>query len=546
MELKIRDYRCIDQANLDLSRICLVSGFNGAGKTSVLRAVASLATGEATIGILKKEIKSIIRDGFAESVISLGGNSIEYPKGDVKTEGSPIQASSFAVGIENILDLKLIERSSILQKYLKSEVSIEDFKRSVLDAGINEGMIDPVWKAIEERGWDASHKQCAETGARLKGQWEQVTGESFGSSKMESWKPENLDPDLKKEGLEKLVRMSKEYLENAIRKQGADDVQIAKFKEQARNTDFWEAEKQTSTNAIEELSAELKKLKADRALIPNSNTGGGKETVCPCCNEKIIVTEKRDVVKPGKLTTEELKDVRLKIAGLDGSISNIETKLNKAETSLKEALKGGEETAEAIRKLNLIDDGGSDQINGLRFAVEEAEAKLKSFNDYYSAKLIGSKISNNLKMIEILKPDGVRQRKLIDCLSMFNGSFLDDICSIAKWPEIKINPDMTVSYGNRIANEKSGEISEAQEIRVKIALQVAMAQLDKSDVLVIDKADHLDTAGRGGLFRVLKMWGKPAIVAMTMPGKDKVPDIEKMGIGVSYWIENGKAEKVGA
>lgn len=546
MQLKARDYRCIKSVDLDVSKICLVSGFNGAGKSSLLRAVASLATGDPVLGVLKKNVKDIIRGGFDNASISLGGNTIEYPKCDVFSDGAPIHASIYAAGVASILDLKKTDRTSVLQEYLKSEVNKEDFSSAVRDAGISDGMIDPVWKAIEDRGWDASQKQCAETGVKLKAKWELVTNESYGSKKAESWLPVGITGSEEAEDLNAKVISANTLLENAIRKQGADDAEIATLKEQSRNADHWAAEEVSIKESIKQANELLVKLEAKRAEIKDVDVGGGIERKCPCCDEPVIVTERREIVKPGKLNKADLKALRESIASLDGKLANTRTALSNLETDLKAAFQGQKDTAEAVRRLDVMDDGGADQINSLREKLSEAKSKADNFASFVDARTLVSKISNNAKMLLILKPDGVRQRKLIDCLDAFNSTSLAAVGDITKWPEIKIENDLSITYGGRVAQESTGEVSEAQELRVRIALQVAMAQLDRSDILVVDKADHLDKMGRGSLMRLLGSWSKPAIVAMTMPEIGKVPDLNKMGIGVSYWIEDGEAQKVGA
>ena len=82
-------------------------------------------------------------------------------------------------------------------------------------------------------------------------------------------------------------------------------------------------------------------------------------------------------------------------------------------------------------------------------------------------------------------------------------------------------------------------LSESAKFRVRVVLQIAMAMMDRSQVLVIDAADILDKGGRNGLFKAVKTAGLPVMISMTFDGQELMPDLGKAGIGRSYWIEGG-------
>jgi hypothetical protein len=98
---------------------------------------------------------------------------------------------------------------------------------------------------------------------------------------------------------------------------------------------------------------------------------------------------------------------------------------------------------------------------------------------------------------------------------------------------------MSISYGDY----QYILLSKSTQYRVRISLQAAFTMLDGSQILLIDGADILDSAGRNGLFKMLTGLQSMAVVAMTIDKQEKIPAIEKLG-GCAYWIENGTAVKI--
>jgi hypothetical protein len=85
-------------------------------------------------------------------------------------------------------------------------------------------------------------------------------------------------------------------------------------------------------------------------------------------------------------------------------------------------------------------------------------------------------------------------------------------------------------------------LATSEQYRVRAVLQVAMAHLDKSAMVVLDAADVLDGTSRSGLFAMLEESQLPAIVCMTLTKREQMPDLETAGFGMSYWLDSGVAQ----
>ena len=48
----------------------------------------------------------------------------------------------------------------------------------------------------QKQGWEGAYVQTKETGARLKGQWQGVTGQNYGGEKAKNFIPLDWEPEL--------------------------------------------------------------------------------------------------------------------------------------------------------------------------------------------------------------------------------------------------------------------------------------------------------------------------------------------------------------
>ena len=185
----------------------------------------------------------------------------------------------------------------------------------------------------------------------------------------------------------------------------------------------------------------------------------------------------------------------------------------------------------------LHDDGDVDR---LRETGKRAEIRLKAFLAKGAADAVHTQIYYNDRAVKILAPEGLRASKLRTRLDDFNSELIT-LSHVAGWRSATVQPDMTLSYGTR----PYPLLSASEQYRVRACLQVAMAKLDKSDIVILDAADILDGAMRRGLIDMLIVAEIPALVCMTVSREDQIPDLRKSGIGHSYVIEDGVTRLLG-
>jgi len=637
MKLEISNFRRISKATIDLSRIALIAGVNEAGKTSVAQAAAALLTANAMPipGIPKTNAGVLVHSGSGGGQATItnetGSCSISWPSAKVKQEGVPPFASPIATGMLNIIDMDDKERAKTLQAYLKATPTKEDLHLALIDLDLgwtvaigdkvlsckdgrpvmstpDDGpyspvskMVDQLWELTQKQGWDGTLKQIAEKGAKLKGQWEGITGDNYGPKKAGSWIPAGYEHDLdgtSQDTLERIVTDAKDQLEMAIANTAVDNSKRADLEATADRLAAWKIDLLAAENAtvdpamghqltecegfIKELQGKLSVLVADCDKLPlPEKTGRG--IPCPHCKTVLEFSGaelhiQKTISEPEMLERKTaIEEASKKITGLESTIlqhkSNSERLKGQIATaenarlakiaSCKQLVAQGEAAAKELE--NMQPESGTpvtnDTVDEQRTAVKRAETRLAAYKAKTQADTIHNGILTNIELQAKIGPAGVRSDVLSVALADF-GMTLERLSAAAGWRLVEIGDNFLPTYGGTVYQL----LSESAKFRVRVVLQLALTLLDKSQVVVVDAADILDTRGRNGLFGVLLETGLPALVCMTAnsPPMDLAaaqaafsdapsaettaalklalsapPDLAKAGIGVSYWADNG-------
>ena len=385
MNVVISNYRGVSSAVLDLSKICLVAGQNGGGKSSICQAIASAATGrpipindENGNELVKSKAGVLVRSGTATGKAELanaeGATTVLWPKAQVSTTGQPPCCSTFAAGIESLVTMDIKKRTAFLIQYLRANPTKGDLQRALADMNLGwgvvvggvlnpvpngrpakgtdgkmyqpeSGTVDKLWELIELQGWDGAHSQIKEKGARLKGQWEAVTHSNYGKKIAESWIPNGYSSDLmgaSAELLQACVTSARDSLETAIASTAIDNVRRQELEEfaatlPAKQTALDEAKKPLlADEALKAASLNLQEAKNKLAqaqfgltTLNNAAPKKGdppKELFCSC-GKKLMLDPQGNLCdyKLGGPTQEELDAHGVKAAEL--AVSTIQAEL---------------------------------------------------------------------------------------------------------------------------------------------------------------------------------------------------------------------------
>lgn len=593
MQASISNYRGVSTATLLIDAITLVAGHNGNGKSSCCQAVGAALTGEPMPiddengnRLAKTKAGVLVRSGTAAGRVELtsaaGTTEVAWPTAKVKTAGQPPAASEFAVGLNSIVTMETKKRIPFLIDYLMAQPTKEDLAAAI-GALVPAGTVDKLWELIQATGWDSAYNQVKEKGAKYKGQWEQVTNANYGPKLAGSWLPNGYEPNLEgasEDTLKAMVTDARDALEAAIAASAVDDskrqdLEVVVAQLPARQKALDSAKKPLlEDQALKAAMIDMQEAKQIllglqnalddlRSKAPKADVPPTK-IVCPCCNEALMMTAtygvltkyavtgptqedidahavkvsekvkavnaQAAVVKPLEAKHKELTDARAIV------VRNWDQGIADASRLVREAMTAKEEL-DAMAAPSTAQAGAS--VEQCRNDLAAHELRLSAFVAKRNADFLHNAIELNQALLKHVAPTGVRADVLTTAIQEFNKK-LQSLSETAGWAPVEITPEFSFQYNGT----PYFLLSSAEQFRVRVIVQLAMALREKAAMVVVDGADILDKPGRNGLFRLLKAAGIPALVGMTIDAEENVPNLAKAGYGRSYWLGGAVAREL--
>ncbi|MFG9242113.1 AAA family ATPase, partial [Pseudomonas aeruginosa] len=197
-KLEITNFQGLRHAALDVSApVLLVAGHNGAGKSSLLDAIAMAFNGQPRRVSLKKEMDKLVTEGakkgearveWLDESGEVQGCGVALPSG----KGSPLADSPF---LPYVLDaslfagLKADDRRKLLLSLTGASASPAEVAKRLKAKGIDLALFEKV-KPLLRSGFSAMVGQAKDYASEARGAWKAVTGENYGSEKANGWEPE--------------------------------------------------------------------------------------------------------------------------------------------------------------------------------------------------------------------------------------------------------------------------------------------------------------------------------------------------------------------
>jgi hypothetical protein len=553
MEITIRNFKGIEKADIPLNAITLIAGINNSGKSSIAQAVGAILSRSAIPieGILKNQAGVLVKRGSANAQVELktdhGSVRLTYPECKLITDGEPLHISEFAAGIKSLVDLDDKTRSSTLLKLLKGEPTFDDLEKSLKGHPITE--IEEIWKYIQGKGWDRTYDYSVEKGKEYKSRWRQVAGETYGSDKGGKWLPKNWENNLmgtSQETLTAALATERDTLESLLKMQAVDEHEYSVTQEKALGFDLAQTELKEAQEKEKEAQEEYKKLCNELNNLPQPEKKQ-QTTPCPHCKKPIVVFGGK-LEKPHEISDAEIAH---RLETINAKKQEIETAVAKLKSLSEMAIFSNQiyiECKKALEEMkkydakNVTQDkvGLEKQIEKQRGIVRTAELRIEALKQKLEADKLHENVISNQRVIDCLAPTGLRQRKLESAVEQFNSKYLIPLSRLADWPEVRIEPDLKITYGQA----GYSQISESEKFRTRVILQIGLAKLDDSQVVIVDAADILDGENRNGLFTLLSNIDMATLLTMTADSMHKVPNLAEHGLGITYWLDGAVAQIV--
>lgn len=549
INIRVSSYRRVDHIDLECSPIALAISANGHGKTSLSEAVQAALTGITLLDRLdlnKKDAGQVLNGAAKAAYVSLrsaeGEAKIEWPECKFSTSGSAPHASIFAAGVTSIDRLKPGDRAAALAPYLKAEPNLDDLTREMRD-NFKPDSIAAIWKEITEKGWDTCHKTYEENRRNASRRWSDITGVTWGSDKASRWLPEGWKTDLEDvstEDAEAAVAAAETALEEAVSTAAVDQAELIPLRGLAAQVAELKKTVAAATTTLTAASADAETAKSVRAGLLEPVRGAGKPCPHSDCKKPILVQPDGTLEVFAALSPDENKKRGNAIASADGAVSRTaaavvtaKAALGLAEHNLHVAEQAQQELAEAEKRT-----GGGADVPAARDLLIQRKFELDIITKYDRAFQQLREWSRCDLLVKVLDPAGLRHKKLGQAVEAFNRAVLAPLSESAGWREVTLTEDLVPRYAECPYTLLSG----GHLYRMRAVLQIAMAKIDGSTMVVFDAADILDSDGRRGLFEMITESGLYALVTMTTVRGAGFPDLADLGCGTTVEIHNGRVK----
>ena len=538
MKIKIQNFRGISNAEIEIPKggICLIGGLNYQGKTSIAQAVGCLVSGNTLpLNIEKSQIQYILHEGTTRGSVESDNPRVKISWPQCHIEGTSAGLSATATGMESVLDMDVKTRAKFLNEILHAEPEFSDLELKLKESGLN-SLTESLWKNIQGLGWDSTYSKAKETGAKLKGGWEEITGDNYGSAKAANWIPDNWDATLDaatEADLKARVDQAREFVEASIAHAAVSQEQVGRLKSAADSIPGYMEELMKVGQKLEEPENQIKIISKRFESLPRPKEDGECQP-CPKCHALLRVSGGKIVVADTSLTKEAQKKVAEDRAACSKKLDELEKERQHLLThkiDLERKFANAKDAREQLANVKPEKDESGTNDAKQRFAL--AESRLKAYQKKTAAEAKSKSIATNQVLCAILGPEGLRKEKLQTKLLRLNNG-LKNICDIGRWGLVGIGFDLDVTYRGMPLSLRS----RSEEYLSRVTLQIAFSLLLNQKFVIIDGLDILDKRGRNGLFSVIMKYQITALVCSTIYDKKDLPDLSKIG-GRSYWVEGG-------
>lgn len=502
--------------------ITIFAGANGSGKSSIQEAVRMALTGESVRVALKKDYQQLVADGAGGGVAAVTTDTgesyaVALPSGKGNHCGAP--ALPFVLDAQRFLRLDQKERRTFLMGLMGVKITSAGICERLAARGCDPAMIAEIEPSLR-LGFEVAAAEAQGKARDQKAIWKSVTGETYGEKKAEGWADQRapvFNPQALADARAEMAALDIK-LEEAATRLGGLRAQAEHVASRSARMEQLRAEAGRYAAIAKKLAvdeADLARQSAAVAEAREAAAGGPGEiaTPCPECGAALVI--KGPALKiytppartPDREAAAKLPALESALAMLERTVANDKRDLAAADDAAKALAELGKSTdaapsaedLEAAENRNATLKGRrADLAAGLR-ALEDAEkAAAAAAGSTERAALAHLSVMAWLKIADALAPDGIPGELLAEALGPINERL---IVAVDAWPRVAIAADMSVATRDPVAETWRDYrlLSESEQWRVGAVIAEAIAHLSGLRLLVLDRFDVLDLAGRGQL-----------------------------------------------
>ncbi|HBO2241483.1 TPA: AAA family ATPase [Pseudomonas aeruginosa] len=521
-KLEITNFQGLRHAALDVSApVLLVAGHNGAGKSSLLDAIAMAFNGQPRRVSLKKEMDKLVTEGAKKgeahvTFLDNGGDEqtawVMLPTG----KSAPLADSPF---LPYVLDASLFaaldskERRKVLFELSGASASPAEVGKRLESKGLDLKLFEKV-KPLLRTGFPAAVEQAKAYASEARGAWKAITGENYGSEKAVDWAPELVATVVTDDQVAEAGKNLQQFEDDL-----AEAQQTLGASKQARQAADGRAQRITKLRDLVDLEPRRRnKLSTDEqnqdewsekvmaAELASSGSVPHQPLTCPHCQGAVDLQAGALVVHqpPEKIADAEaakrLPEYREYLASAQCAVANSQRDLDECLAAAEQIKALETESADAPSAEAIAN--GEQAINELRQARDASRAKLVALQEAMEAaaqreaSIAKAQAAHRdvvawTGMADALSPTGIPAEILADAIGPVN-ELLQRLSGTAGWSPVQISADIDVTFGGRLY----GLLSESERWRCDATLALAIATISGLRLALLDRLDVLDIPAR--------------------------------------------------
>ncbi|WP_434039368.1 AAA family ATPase [Pseudomonas aeruginosa] len=565
-KLEITNFQGLRHAALDVSApVLLVAGHNGAGKSSLLDAIAMAFNGQPRRVSLKKDMAQLVTEGAkkgearvewldAAYEVQVCGVALPTGKGSALTD-SPFLPYVLDASLFASLDAK--ERRRVLFDLSGASTSPNQIAERLVAKGHAAALVEKV-KPLLRSGFPAAVEQAKAYASESRGAWKAITGENYGSEKAVDWGPELLATVVTEDQVAEAGK-NLQLLEDDL----AEAQQALGASKQARQAADGRAQRIAKLRELVDLEPRRRnKLTTDEqnqdewsekvmaAELASSGSVPHQPLTCPHCQGAVDLQAGTLVVHqpPEQIADAEaarrLPEYREYLASAQRAVANSQRDLDEClaaaeqikaleaesvEAPSAEAIANGEQ---AINELRQARDASRAKLVALQEALEAATQREASIA---KAQAAHQDVVAWTGMVDALSPTGIPAEILADAIGPVNDT-LKRLAGTAGWSPVQISADIDVTFGGRLY----GLLSESERWRCDTTIALAIATISGLRLVLLDRLDVLDLPSRNQAIALMRaMTSDREIDSVVVAGTLKEPMAKTPEWLQAVWIESG-------
>ncbi|HBP1295701.1 TPA: AAA family ATPase [Pseudomonas aeruginosa] len=521
-KLEITNFQGLRHAALDVSApVLLVAGHNGAGKSSLLDAIAMAFNGQPRRVSLKKEMDKLVTEGAKKGeahVTFLDNGGYEQTAWVMLPTGksAPLADSPF---LPYVLDASLFaaldskERRKVLFELSGASASPAEVGKRLESKGLDLKLFEKV-KPLLRTGFPAAVEQAKAYASEARGAWKAITGENYGSEKAVDWAPELVATVVTDDQVAEAGKNLQQFEDDL-----AEAQQTLGASKQARQAADGRAQRITKLRDLVDLEPRRRnKLSTDEqnqdewsekvmaAELASSGSVPHQPLTCPHCQGAVDLQAGALVVHqpPEKIADAEaakrLPEYREYLASAQRAVANSQRDLDECLAAAEQIKALETESADAPSAEAIAN--GEQAINELRQARDASRAKLVALQEAMEAaaqreaSIAKAQAAHRdvvawTGMADALSPTGIPAEILADAIGPVN-ELLQRLSGTAGWSPVQISADIDVTFGGRLY----GLLSESERWRCDATLALAIATISGLRLALLDRLDVLDIPAR--------------------------------------------------